>query len=265
MASAKLKDPILPILIILALGGGIAAFYYWIQGERDAAQQQQQAATEAQPEPAPQIRYPLQSAEGETAPKPLPPLAESDPAMQEAAADLIGQETFERLFNVKNIARRVVVTIDNLPRKKPAQRYTLAKPVAGQFATTGKDENIYIDPANYKRYTPYIALVDSVDTKKLVGVYTYFYPLLQEEYENLGYPNKYLNDRMVEVIDDLLAAPDIKTRIQVVRPKVLFEYADPNLEALSSGQKVMLRMGSENSARVKAKLQEIRLALTEAR
>lgn len=259
----KIKDPILPILMILVLGGGIAAYYYWIQGEREAAEPV--AATSDAPPATPQIRYPLQPAEGDAPPKPLPTLAESDPAMRDAAAELIGKDTLERLFNVNGIARRVVVTIDNLPRKKLAQRYTLAKPVPGQFTTTNKGDSIYIDIANYKRYTPYVALVDAVDTKKLINVYTYFYPLLQEEYQNLGYRNRYLNDRLVEVIDDMVAAPDIKTRIQLVRPKVLYEYADPNLEALSAGQKIMLRMGSENAARVRTKLLEIRQALTAVR
>jgi hypothetical protein len=43
-----------------------------------------------------------------------------------------------------------------------------------------------------------------------------------------------------------------------VQPKVLYEFADPALEALPSGQKILLRMGPENAARVKAKLREIR-------
>jgi len=47
-----------------------------------------------------------------------------------------------------------------------------------------------------------------------------------------------------------------------VQPKVFYVYADPKLEALSAGQKILLRMGSANAEQIKAKLREIRQALT---
>jgi hypothetical protein len=50
----------------------------------------------------------------------------------------------------------------------------------------------------------------------------------------------------------------------VVRPKVLYQFADPDLETRSAGQKILLRMGAENAARVKAKLTEIRRELVAA-
>ena len=98
--------------------------------------------------------------------------------------------------------------------------------------------------------------------KNLVSAYVHFYPLIQQDYRDLGYPNGYFNDRLIEAIDDLLAAPELTDPLQVVQPKVLYQYADPELEARSAGQKIMIRMGNENAAKVKAKLQEIRRELT---
>jgi hypothetical protein len=46
-----------------------------------------------------------------------------------------------------------------------------------------------------------------------------------------------------------------------VRPKVLYEFADPDLEKRSWGQKAMIRMGPPNERVVKAKLREIRALL----
>jgi hypothetical protein len=86
----------------------------------------------------------------------------------------------------------------------------------------------------------------------------HFYPLFQQAYQALGYPNGYFNDRLVVTIDNLLAAPDITTDIAVVRPNVMYQFADPKLEDLSAGQKLMLRMGPTNAAIVKAKLRELR-------
>jgi hypothetical protein len=263
MPSEKLKDPVIPVLLVLVLVGAVAGFYYWLSGQREAAQPP--ATVEAPPPAEPQIRYPLQTAEPGKEVKPLPPLAESDPALQEAATALIGKESLDRLFNIKDIARRIVVTVDNLPRKKLPQRYSIAKPVAGQFLVTGKGEAAAINPVNHRRYTGYARLADAIDTKKLVAVYLYFYPLLQEEYKNLGFPKRYFNDRVVEAIDDLLAAPEIKTSIRVVQPKVMYEFADPSLEALSAGQKIMIRIGPENATAIKAKLREIRRELASGR
>jgi hypothetical protein len=39
-------------------------------------------------------------------------------------------------------------------------------------------------------------------------------------------------------------------------------YTDPELESRSAGQKIMMRMGSVNAARIKAKLREIRAEIT---
>ena len=65
----------------------------------------------------------------------------------------------------------------------------------------------------------------------------YLYPLLQEEYRTLGYPSGEFNDRLIEAIDDLLATPDVAGSIQLVQPKVMYQFANPHLEALSAGQK----------------------------
>jgi hypothetical protein len=74
----------------------------------------------------------------------------------------------------------------------------------------------------------------------------------------------YFNDRLMQAVDDLLAAPEIDTPIEVMQPRVLYEFADPDLETRSAGQKILIRMGKENALRVKAKLWEIRRELVAA-
>lgn len=256
----------LPVIIIVTLVAIVAGVYYfWIEREREAAQAPAAPAPAAEVKPEPQIRHPIPQGLAPEAQKSLPALAESDEPIRDAITTLIDRATFEKYFNTANLVRRVVVTVEDLPRKKMGQRYNIAKPVAGQFLVAGKGENAAIDSRNYRRYSPYVQIGEAIDAKKLVALYTYFYPLLQEEYKNLGYPKKYFNDRVIDAIDDLLAAPEIKTSIKLTQPKVLYEFADPNLEALSAGQKIMIRMGADNAARVKAKLQEIRRELTAAR
>ena len=257
-----MKNTMWSVVVLVILGGIAAAYYYWQMHETPppvpTAHSEAPPAPEAKAEPT--IRHPVQAARSTG--KPLPLLGESDAAMQDALAGLFTRKSAEEFFDLKEIVRRFVVTVDNLPRKKVPMRYRLFKPVLGKFLATGEGENFLTSPDNYKRYTSYVWLAEVVDTRKLVAVYVHFYPLFQQEYQNLGYPKGYFNDRLVEAIDDLLAAPDVPGRIKLVRPNVLYQCAAPDLEDLPAGQKILTRMGSEHAARIKARLRDVRRDLT---
>jgi hypothetical protein len=106
-------------------------------------------------------------------------------------------------------------------------------------------------------------VVQASDPRTVAAVYFRLYPLFQQAYEDLGYPGMYFNDRLVQVIDDLLQTPDVRGPVRLVQPKVFYEYADPSLEKLSAGQKLLLRMGSANAAVVKGKLRELRAEIVQ--
>jgi len=254
-----MKRIIWRVLIVVILGGGAAAYYYWQRSpQQPVSPPLHTPAPPAQVSAKPAIRHPV-----ETAPaQPLPVLSGSDAAMWEALAELLGKKSLTHFFYPDGMIRRIVATIDNLPRKKAPVRVMPVKPVPHPFARMGTGNNTVISPGNSKRYAPYVTVAQAVDAGKLVAVYTRFYPLFQQAYEELGYPKGYFNDRLVEALDNLLDAPDIKEPIKLVQPKVMYEFADPALEARSAGQKIMIRMGSENAAKVKAKLREIRHGVT---
>jgi hypothetical protein len=191
----------------------------------------------------------------------LPPLKESDPAMIEAFSRLLGSEALRRFFDLEEVARRIVATVDNLPRESYATRLNPVKPMGGALRVSGSDETLAIAPANAARYAPFVRLAESVDAATAVALYTRFYPLFQQAYVDLGYPNGYFNDRLVAVIDHLLETPEVAGPIRLTVPHVLYEFADPRLEERSAGQKALLRMGPENAAKLKARLREVRAAL----
>jgi hypothetical protein len=162
------------------------------------------------------------------------------------------------MFIPEDFVRNLVATVDNLPRQKVATRIIPAKPPAGEFVALGGEGSLVLGAANYARYTPWIELVDSLDPDTVVGLYRRLYPELQSAYEDLGNPDGYFNDRVIEVIDHLLATPEPPETIALARPNVLYEFADPALEAESAGRKLLLRMGPGNAARVKMKLRDVR-------
>jgi hypothetical protein len=243
---------IVVLLIVLALvaAGGL---YIWSQ-THPAALPPPPPTTVALPPPVTGPRNPMPEAPPET---PLPPLAASDPQVRAALAKSLVPGAFERLV-FEDFIRRVVATIDNLPREQYASRLDPVKPVPGLPKVTGKDDTLRWSPENGQRYAPYLAAFQATDTDRLLDFYTRYYPLFQQAYVELGYPQGYFNDRLVEVIDHLLGAPEVDEPIHLAQPKVLYEFADADLEHLSAGQKVMVRIGRANEEKVKAKLREIR-------
>ncbi|HVO87580.1 MAG TPA: DUF3014 domain-containing protein [Casimicrobiaceae bacterium] len=204
-------------------------------------------------------RYPLPAASAPAA-APLPALADSDGVAQDALRSLFGSSSWE-LWIPHDIVRRWVVTIDNLPRRKLPQDLLPVRAPAGPLRVTVGRDSESIDAENSGRYAPYVWLAQRVDAAKLVAAYVELYPLFQEQYRTLGYPKGYFNDRVIEAIDDLLATPTVNAPLALVRPRIMYEFADPDLESRSAGQKIMLRIGSANADIVKSKLREVRKEL----
>jgi len=176
-----------------------------------------------------------------------------------ALTDAFGTELGPLLVK-EALIDKFVATVDSLPRKQIPEKVRPVGRLQGSFVVTTADnkESFYLGPDNYRRYDRLLGLATSASPDTIVEIYRRFYPLLQESYQRLGYPDAYFNDRVVEVIDHLLLTPTPDEPVLLVRPHVFYEYANPELEALSSGQKLLLRMGSEHAARLKATLQELR-------
>lgn len=241
------------IVLVLLVVAGVTGVFVWDQSHPPILPQPTARAPAAPAAPTGPA-HPLAAAPEE---KPLPALDASDASIREALATAAGPSAIERLL-FEGFIRNVVATIDNLPREHYAARLNPVKAAAGLPKTSGKGEHLVLDPGNAQRYAPAMKAFEAVDAGAVVDVYKRYYPLFQQAYVELGYPNGYFNDRLVEVIDHLLATPEVKGPIPLVQPKVLYEFADPSLEERSAGQKALLRLGSENAARVKAKLAEIR-------
>lgn len=230
-------------VILLAVAAGA---WYWQKRQSEKAVEPVAATAPAPAEPA--IKNPI-----------IPP-DDIDPNLSatEQVATLIGTPRFEAMFVPDDFVKKLVATLDGLARQDVAARMNPAKGPAGDFVTAGEGDSVVLGAANFARYAPWVELVESLDADSAAALYKRLYPQFQTAYENLGNPDSYFNDRVVEVIDHLLSAPEAPATLALVRPNVFYEFADPALEAESAGRKLLLRMGPGNAARVKAKLKEIR-------
>ena len=245
--------------IAVLFAGASAAYYYWfVQSPKPPRTPVVAAPPKTPAKAAPAIRHPLATAQADKAATPLPALDASDATLWEALAELLGKKTLAELLKPENIVRHIVGTVDNLPREAAPSLVMPLSPTPGAFAVKGTGNDAVIGPGNPLRYANRVRVLQAIDVRRLVDLYLHFYPLFQKAYVELGYPERYFNDRLVEALDDLLAAPDIMSPVKLVQPKVLYQYADSGLEARSAGQKIMVRIGVGNEGLVKAKLREIR-------
>ncbi len=255
-----------PIVMVVAVVLAAALVWRGMHRIEPAIAPPAPAAAEPAAPPAPATtapRFPIDAAApAAEAPTSLPALADSDSALQSAMAGLFAAVPLDRVFHLQAIATRFVATIDNLPRPTVALSRMSVKPVDGALETAESGGTTLLRADNAARYSTDLRVMEQADTRQLVATYVRFYPLFQKAYEDLGYPNGYFNDRLVDVIDLLLATPDVPAPIALAQPKVLYEFADPALEQRSAGQKMLIRMGPVNESRVKAKLRDIRHALT---
>ena len=206
---------------------------------------------------------------------PLPDLADSDPVALEALTDMVGSEPVDQFVAQEAVISRFVATVDALSgRQVPAVIQAVQGP-GGEFLATADEQpdavildevgdpipQYVVDPVNYQRYTPYVEMLEAVDPAQAAAVFERNRPLLDEAFAQLGYADGDFEARLRAVIDELLATPDVEGPVRLIKPEAFYLYADEDLEALSAGQKVLIRMGPENAARVKAKLAEIRATL----
>lgn len=252
--------------VVAALLALTASWYFW-QQPRVAPVPSTPAPQAAAPAPAmkppaaeaqPAIRYPLDATPSSSA---LPELGRSDAPFSKALGDWMGRRMLALFFG-DEVIRRIVKTVDNLPRKKLPPDAMPLKPVPGSFVTTGKGDKLAVGWRNAARYAVYVRVMSAIDAGKLAGIYVDFYPLFQRAYEELANSTAYFNDRLVEAIDDMLAAPEPAEPVRLVRTDGLFMFADPELEARSAGQKILIRTGPANAKAIKAKLGEVRDKVT---
>ncbi len=251
------------VLFVLGLAAAGYAVYSWQAGRTRPPAAEAPAAPPVAAAPAAEAPAPVQNPVPGAAPEaqmqaPAEAPADLARAFDESLASLADRSQIEQFVATDELVRRIVASVDSMTTDTVVMRVRAVKAIPGPFATQARDGEIVLDPANFARYGPFVRFVESIDTKRATALYVKFYSLFQGEYRAQGYPKRYFNDRLIVAIDDLLATPEVREPIRLVQPKVLYRYADPDLEARSAGQKAMIRMGPDNAQRLKAKLRALR-------
>ncbi len=268
-------------LLLLAAAGIAAGIYLWqmdpvprlparstappTHAPADGPVDRAEAPSEPAPsEPPPaagepnEPKFPLPETAAPTESAALPAAGDSDSPILDSLLALASREQLAEFLNLQDFARRFVVTVDNLPRQLIPAQWSALRPIPGRLAVADDGERTTLQPENFARYDAFVRFAEALDPKAVAKLYLRFYPLLQEQYREMGYPQGHLNDRVVAAIDDMLTAPEVSGPIRVVQPRVQYRFDDPLLESLSAGRKIMIRVGPENAARLKKVLRALR-------
>ena len=267
----------IPRVIAAALACAVAAaavWWYWLRPEQATGAPTPVAAAPevpVAPPPMPEASGPQNPVDALAPADPaLPALAESDQRVTALLAELLGRDKLASFLVTDGFVRRVVATVDNLARAHAPSRMWPVQPMPQRFVVDDQgDAGTTISAANAARYSAFLTFAEAVPLDSAVALYARLYPLFQQAFEELGYPRRYFNDRLVAVLDHLLLAPEpqgplrvkltpVNTDVPNLRPWVRYELVDPALESLSSGQKILVRMGPANEARAKALIRELR-------
>ena len=193
------------------------------------------------------------------------PLDTSDPAVKASLIESSSADeaTVNRMLVNEGLIQRFVVSVTNLANDEMAPNHQLLTPPEQNFRVYSQAGKQWIDAASYKRYTPYVDMLESFDNDALLNIYGIYKGDIQAKFSEIGNPDEDFNQVLLEAIDQLLDTPEVPVPVEVYSDSVAYKYADERLENLNEPQKQLLRTGPDNMRRIKAKLRELKVLVEE--
>lgn len=197
--------------------------------------------------------------------EPLPSLNDSDAFVLARLASMEMGASLLRLLAPEDLVRKFVVFVTNVADGElPQLEYPLRR-LESDFVATEIDDNLFeMDPATYERFTPMIDTLVALDAQQGVAIYRALRPLFQEAYAEIGYQGSF-DAVVIRAIDQITSAQLESGPFQLIKPSVMFLYAEGRIEDMSPVQKQLLRLGPENTAKLQAALPAYRERLQAGR
>jgi len=268
----KSSVPAIPIAIVAVV---IAAAAWWFLRSDEAPPPQVQVPDPAPmvaPQPLPEAVYqapdipqaaPAADLAADDPGPQLPALGESDDFTRSLLTPLSEDREFALWLSTDNLLPKAAAVIDGLSRGNVLRKILPLQPPPGRFEVVREDDRMLIADSNYERYNPLTDLLTAIPPSALARAFHTLRPLLEQAFADLGNPGDKVDNSLIAAIDQILATPEVDGPIALKRESVLYQFADPRLEALPEVQKQLLRIGPANAARIKGHLREVKEALLE--
>ncbi|MDT8428349.1 MAG: DUF3014 domain-containing protein [Pseudomonadales bacterium] len=232
-------------------------------------------AVQPPPPPAPVIEEPVEIvepviAEAEIAQQPdpvpvaepLPDLNASDDFAFERLRELEAGPALVPLLTSEQLIRSFVVFADNAAQGNLPQLDFPLRKLNREMEVGTLDDNLFVmEPVSFRRFDLLINTLIAVDVDSAMRLYRMLKPLLQEAYAELGYGDRDFEQTLVQAIDTVLNARTVEGPYQLVKPSVMYLFAEQDIEDMSPVEKQLIRIGPDNAARLKARLAEYKRRL----
>jgi hypothetical protein len=192
----------------------------------------------------------------------LPSLNDSDSfIIEKIQAFQNGVELIQLLSN-DQLLRSFVVFVENISRGEFPQTGLPYRRIDEEMAVTTVDDNLFVmDESAHARFDRVVDTFVAIDTDQALILYRTLSPLFQQAYSEIGFRNVNFDDTLRQAINNVLRSPNVDGPFQLVKPSVMFLYADSSIENLNNVNKQLVRIGPENTEKLKAKLREFTLLL----
>jgi hypothetical protein len=206
--------------------------------------------------------------EEEVLPEPPP-----EPTVTEETADSYARETIESVNGGKALAQfvagnyvveRTVAIVDALRRGEvPYKLLPVGRP-SKPFLISDDGLRVTMDPLGFSRYDGFAQWVSGIDVLAIVELLNDYEQIATEALSRMGVGDFDIRSAVLAATTEILATPIAPQNAELMKREANWVYMDPELEALSSLQKQVLRMGPENSDIIQAKARELRGAVLES-
>ncbi|NQV69459.1 MAG: DUF3014 domain-containing protein [Pseudohongiella sp.] len=187
----------------------------------------------------------------------LPSLNDSDEFVFEGLRALQNSAALIRVLASEQLVRRFVVLVDNLSRGEFPQTGLPYRPIGQEMPASSIDDNLFVmDESAFSRFDQVIDTFISIDTDQSMSLYRLLSPLFQQAYAEIGNRNINFDDTLRSAINNVLRTSNVEGPFQLVKPSVMFLYADASIENLRDINKQLIRVGPENTDKLKVKLRE---------
>lgn len=190
-------------------------------------------------------------------PEPLPSLEQSDHFVVDQAKAAFKRISINNILNKDNVARQFVVFVDHIAHGDVARKASPLTAPEQQFDVLEVSDKTYLNPDSYHRYDIYAGLLEQMSPTAIVDTYVKLMPLLDDAFAELGYEDVSFNQRVRKAIKEIMKAPVIDQPIELTSVSVNYKFKDADLESLPNAQKLMIRMGPDNTRKVKMALKKM--------
>lgn len=187
----------------------------------------------------------------------LPALNSSDSFVNEGLRALQNGAALVDLLAQDQIVRKFVVFAENISRGEFPQTGLPYRTLGEAMPVRNLDENLFVmDESAHSRFDYAVQTFVSMDAGAAMAFYRTLSPLFQQAYAEIGFRNISFDETLRNAINNVLLTTNMEGPYQLVRPSIMYLYADASIENLQEVHKQLIRIGPDNTILLKEKLRE---------